>query len=90
MVIMIKNHSKGHQYEQTIKEEVTEEEQAGSAEANSHGIKVMSLGIIAVGALLSTLGIIADNAQGLIISVGGVILLLGSVMFYNTQKRKRS
>lgn len=58
-----------------------------AADANTHGIKVMALGIIAVGILLSGLGIIADSSKLLIISVGSVILLLGAVMYFKNKRK---
>ncbi len=83
------NKSKGIEYvapEEEKKEEVVEE--LGTSQANSHGIKVMSYGIMAVGVLLTFLGVIADYSQALIGSIGLFILLFGVVMFVRNKKNQ--
>jgi len=80
--------AKGVEYVEDTPEIIEEEVGAEAAAANVHGIKVMSWGIIAVGALLSILGIIADSSSLLIISVGGVILALGIFMYFRNKKNQ--
>lgn len=77
--------AKGIEYVETqVVEE--DEESLQAAAANTHGVNVMSIGIIAVGLLIISLGIIASSAKALIIGVGGIILLLGGVIYYKNKK----
>ncbi|BDD02281.1 hypothetical protein PEPS_45610 (plasmid) [Persicobacter psychrovividus] len=64
-------------------------EDVSEASANIRGVKIMSLGIIAVGVLLAGLGILADRSSFLILSVATIIFILGSVILYKNNKSRK-
>ncbi len=86
LVFEIINKAKGYKYIEDTPEEIEEEQSVESAEANTHGVKVMSIGIIAVGLLLGFLGLAADGSRLLIMGVAAVILALGIVMYLKNKK----
>lgn len=69
------------------KESSTVEESSESAE-NIHGVKVIALGIIATGILISILGAIHIDRGYIIISVGLVVLTLGAVILRKIERLK--
>jgi solute:Na+ symporter, SSS family len=86
IVFEIINKVKGVKYVPEVEVEAEEDITVEAAKANTHGVKIMSIGIIAVAVLLAFLGIIADSSRTLIIGVALVILALGVVMYLKNKK----
>lgn len=83
------NKAKGIEYVAEENEVIEEVPVLGDTTANTHGVKVMSIGIIAVGLLLSILGVVADSANLLILVVGAIILLLGLIMYLKNKMKTK-
>lgn len=83
-----------HQYElyeikQSKKMERTLDEEKEDNKANLHGYRVLGAGILATGVLISALSFISSVGEGLVMSIGIVVLLLGIfVVFKSVRKNK--
>lgn len=69
----------------------TEEANSLAAEAdNLQGVRVIALGVLAVGALLVGLGLLADFAQGLVAGIGVAVFALGAALLGKAILTKKS
>ena len=67
---------------------ITEEDkEETSAEQNTFGIKVLALTLIAVGALILILGVIAQESNGIVLVVGAVVSLVALAIHPNIKKK---
>ncbi len=51
-----------------------------TSDQNTYGMKVLAITLGIVGILIITLGVISDNARGLVIGVGASVLILASII----------
>ncbi len=68
------------EYVKYSEELVEVEESEATSDQNTYGMKVLAVTLGIVGILIITLGIISDNARGLVIGVGASVLLLASII----------
>ncbi|MEM9675005.1 MAG: sodium:solute symporter family protein [Bacteroidota bacterium] len=69
----------------------TSPEQAEDEDANNQqGVRVIILGIFAVGVLITGLGLLADHGQTLISAVGFLVLTVGALLAYKVKKNQKS
>lgn len=68
-----------------VKEEIVKPEK----DANAYGIKVMGIGVTAIGFVIDILGIQASNGNALIISVGTFVMAFGAMILYGSYKVKK-
>ena len=57
---------------------------------NTKGIKVIGFGITAIGAIMLSLALIADNGQVVVASMGAIILVLGLTLFFVCREKPLS
>ncbi|MEM6846383.1 MAG: sodium:solute symporter family protein [Bacteroidota bacterium] len=69
---------------------VEQEEYANADTDNQQGIRIIALGILAVGALITGLGLLADHAQMLISATGFVVLIMGALLANKIKKNQKS
>ncbi|MEM9829324.1 MAG: sodium:solute symporter family protein [Bacteroidota bacterium] len=69
---------------------VEQEEYANADTDNQQGIRVIALGILAVGALITGLGLLADHAQMLISATGFAVLIMGALLANKIKKNQKS
>jgi len=78
------------QKEQEPKTDISGQTNLPKRDANSYGIKVMGIGVTAIGAVINILGIQASNGNALIVSVGSIVIALGIFILYGSYKMKKS
>lgn len=59
---------------------------SGDSSNNRFGIKVIGVGVNTVGVLISILGIFANHSNGLVLSFGVGLLVVGSILLYLNRK----
>ena len=59
---------------------------SGDSSNNRFGIKVIGVGVNTTGVLISILGIFANHSNGLVLSFGVGLLVVGSILLYLNRK----
>ena len=78
------------QKEQEPKTDISGQTNLPKRDANSYGIKVMGIGVTAIGVVINILGIQTSNGNALIVSVGSIVIALGIFILYGSYKMKKS
>jgi solute:Na+ symporter, SSS family len=58
----------------------TDDEVEADKKGNLHGLKVLGFGIFTIGVLISSLSIIADPDRGIVLSIGLIVSIAGSII----------
>ncbi len=69
--------------ENIVEENVEEQKSDQKSEQNMFGLKVLSVTLAIVGVMIIVLGILSESSKTLVITVGGVVLALASVIHPN-------
>ena len=68
----------------------TKETNLAADQDNLRGVRVIALGVLAVGTLIMVLGLLADFAQFLVAGTGGVVVTLGAALMGKVVRMKKS
>ncbi|GAB3655187.1 hypothetical protein GCM10028791_26290 [Echinicola sediminis] len=79
-------YKKGHVAKEFSRFSSGSKEEKSSSSSNTRGIRIIGMGIIAIGTLISLLGAIADYANAVVISAGMAIVVIGSFLWYKANK----